>query len=156
MRERRSEADHARPRRVGRQEGAAHVSGEVLEGTAHRARGDGSAALPRGKKALHERARHVEQRQLQIKAVEGDRWEPDRGGALGGRWQKDDPRQRTHAVDDDTDGDDDMCCLAMSMCCWWAYFCGREDAVWIRYDSSEETAELQQVDLGASESLADD
>ena len=59
-------------------------------------------------------------------------------------------------ITNDTDGDDDMCCLAMSMCCWWAYFCGREDAVWIRYDSSEETAELQQVDLGASESLADD
>ena len=56
----------------------------------------------------------------------------------------------------ENDGDDDMCCLALSMCCRWAYFCGREDAVWIRYDSSEETAELQQVDLGASESLADD
>ena len=89
-------------------------------------------------------------------ALPSQRVYPGEPGYLKGRGHLKTTSVVCCCITNDTDGDDDMCCLAMSMCCWWAYFCGREDAVWIRYDSSEETAELQQVDLGASESLADD
>ena len=89
-------------------------------------------------------------------ALPSQRVYPGEPGYLKGRGHLKTTSVVCCCITNDLDGDDDMCCLAMSMCCWWAYFCGREDAVWIRYDSSEETAELQQVDLGASESLADD